>query len=106
MRGHCSASHPVPAQNTACRNTGRIRAVGRLRAEIRAGRRLWPRFTAHLRPVGVGAGAGCVGDPQFRARGRKSRVSAGWGGPGENWLRTPCQVDWCPFYRGKIIPLE
>lgn len=76
MRGHRLASHPVPAQNTACRNTGCNRVAGRLWHSIRAGRCLWPRITAHLRPVGVGAGARCVCDPQFRRWGRKIWVRA------------------------------
>lgn len=96
MRGHCSASRPVPAPDSACRNTGCNRVAGRLRAEIRTGRCLWPRFTAHLRLVGVGAGARCVGDPRFRGRGRKNRVSVGWCKLGRDWHRTPRQVDWCP----------
>ena len=78
MRGDRSVSRPVPAPDSDCRNIGCNGAAGGLRAEIRAGRRLWPRITAHLRLVGVGAGARCVCDPQFRGWGRKNRVSAGW----------------------------
>src|SRR5690606_23310250 len=100
VRGNCSARSPVPAQNTACRNTGGNRAVGRLRAEIRAGRRLWLRIANHLRLVGVGAGARGVCDPQFRGRGKKNRVRA-WGRLGGKWNWTPRQVDWCPLKRGR-----
>ena len=76
VRGHCSASRPVPASGSDCWSTGCNRAAGRLRTEIRAGRRLWLGIGAHLRPVGVGAGARCVCDPQFREWGWKNRVRA------------------------------
>src|SRR5690606_13806200 len=92
----------VPAPDSACRNTGCNRVSGGLCHAIRAGRRPWPRFTAHLRTVGVGVGARCVGDPQFRGWGRKSRVSAGWSRLRGKWNWTPRQVDWCPLKRGKI----